>query len=183
NKALEPIVMDWARANRVDVEMTYLGSVDIARALSAPDTMPYDAVWPANSIWIELGDTGKRVKHRESILRSPVVLGLKRPIAERLGWVGREDITVQDIQRAARDNEFRLAMTSATQSNSGASAYFGFLYALAGNPDVLTEQHLADEDVLAEVRDLLAQVDRSSGSSGWLKDSFLAAPDTFDAMF
>lgn len=40
NEALEPIVMDWARANGVDVEMTYLGSVDIARALSAPDAMP-----------------------------------------------------------------------------------------------------------------------------------------------
>lgn len=183
NKALEPIITDWGADNRVDVTVSYLGSVDIARALSAGAETEYDAVWPANSLWIELGDAQKVVKHRESILRSPVVLGLKKSIAERLGWIGRDDITIQMIQKAARDNEFRLAMTSATQSNSGASAYFGFLYALAGNPDVLTEEHLADEAMLAEVRDLLAQVDRSSGSSGWLKDSVVENYAAFDAMF
>jgi len=183
NRALEPIVMAWGRETGVDVEMTYLGSVDISRALGQGTEIAYDAVWPAHSLWIELGDTERVVKHRESILRSPVVLGLRRSIAERLGWVGREDITIQDIQAAARADEFRLAMTSATQSNSGASAYFGFLYAIAGDPDILTQAHLADPKVLAEVRDLLSQVDRSSGSSGWLKDSYLDNPGVFDAMF
>lgn len=183
NRALEPIIQEWASDNRVDVQVTYLGSVDIARALNDGTATPYDAVWPAHSIWIELGDTTRAVKHRESILRSPVVLGLKASIAERLGWTDREDLTIQDIQAAARADEFRLAMTSATQSNSGASAYFGFLYALAGDPDILTDEHLADQAVLDGVRDLLAQTDRSSGSSGWLKDSFVENPDRFDAMF
>jgi len=183
NKALEPIILDWGRENRVDVNVTYLGSVDIARTLSDGTNSEFDAVWPANSIWIELGDTQRVVKHRESILRSPVVLGLKQSIAEELGWVDREDITIQDIQAAARDNKFRLAMTSATQSNSGASAYFGFLYALSGDPDILNESHLSNEATLDGTRDLLSQIDRSSGSSGWLKDSFVARPDAFDAMF
>ena len=183
NEALEPIIRDWAESARVDVDVTYLGSVDIARSLGEGAASPYDAVWPANSLWIEMGDSAKVVKHRASILRSPVVLGLKRSLAEELGWVGRTDITIQEIQSAARNDAFRLAMTSATQSNSGASAYFGFLYALAGNPDLLTLDHLADEALLGEVRDLLAQVDRSSGSSGWLKDSLVANPDRFDAMF
>lgn len=183
NRALEPIILDWAQENRVDVEVTYLGSVDIARSLDAGTASEYDAVWPANSLWIELGDVQKVVKHRQSILRSPVVLGLRRSIAEELGWIGRTDITIQMIQQAARDDAFRLAITSATQSNSGASAYFGFLYALSGDPDVLTAEHLEDPAVLAAVRDLLAQIDRSSGSSGWLKESFVGAPALFDAMF
>ncbi|MBM7069727.1 substrate-binding domain-containing protein [Actibacterium sp. 188UL27-1] len=183
NRALEPIIQDWARANRTEVEITYQGSVDIARALGEGTETVYDAVWPAHSIWIELGDTDRVVKHRESILRSPVVLGIKRDIAQRLDWIGRDNITIQDIQAAAGADEFRLAMTSATQSNSGASAYFGFLYALAGDPDVLTQDHLADTTVLDGVRDLLAQIDRSSGSSGWLKDSFVGHTDSFDAMF
>lgn len=183
NRALEPIILDWAKDNRVAVQVTYLGSVDIARALSDGPNTIYDAVWPANSLWIELGDTRKVVKHRESILRSPVVLGLKRSIAEQLGWVGRDDVTIQEIQSAARNDSFSLSMTSATQSNSGASAYFGFLYALSGDPDVLTDAHLGDSAVLENVRDLLAQIDRSSGSSGWLKDSFVENPDVFDAMF
>ena len=183
NKTLEPLMKDWAKSNGVDLTITYLGSVDISRELEKGPAGAYDAVWPANSLWIALGDTQKVVKHQESILRSPVVLGLKKSIAEKLGWVGRTDVTVQMIAKAATDKEFRLAMTSATQSNSGASAYFGFLYALAGSPDVLTMANLADAKVLDGVRQLLAQVDRSSGSSGWLKDALVANPTAYDAMF
>lgn len=183
NKALEPLIREWASDNRVDLEVSYLGSIDIARELNKGTDSQFDAVWPAHSLWIEMGDTQKVVKHDTSVLRSPVVLGLRKSIAEDLGWVGRSDITIQDIQQAAQDGKFRLSMTSATQSNSGASAYFGFLYALAGNPDVLTLSDLQDTATLEGVRALLAQVDRSSGSSGWLKDSLATNPDRFDAMF
>ncbi|MCI4661653.1 MAG: substrate-binding and VWA domain-containing protein [Neomegalonema sp.] len=182
NKALEPIIHEWARASGNSVEVTYLGSVDISRELSLGKVGRFDAVWPANSLWIELGDDQKVVKHAESILRSPVVLGLKRAIAERLGWVGRTDITIQDIRAAAERGDFRLAMTSATQSNSGASAYFGFLYAMAGDPDVLRLEDLESEPVREATRALLGTVDRSSGSSGWLKEAFVENPDRFDAM-
>jgi Ca-activated chloride channel homolog len=183
NEALEPLIQDWARDKGVAVSVTYLGSVDISRELQSGQSSAYDAVWPAHSLWIELGDTGKTVSHATSILRSPVVLGVRKSIAQRLGWVGRKDLTIQDIRDAAAKNAFRLAMTSATQSNSGASAYLGFLFAFAGNPDMLTTAMLDDPALLDAMRDLLAQVDRSSGSSGWLKDAFLAKPDSFDAMF
>ncbi len=183
NQALEPLIQDWARDNGVAVTLTYLGSVDISRELQAGESSAYDAIWPAHSLWIELGDTGKSVSHAMSILRSPVVLGLRKSIAMRLGWVGRKDLTIQDIRDAAAQNEFQLSMTSATQSNSGASAYLGFLYVFAGDPDMLTGEMLDDPALQDAMRDLLAQVDRSSGSSGWLKDAFLAKPDGFDAMF
>ncbi len=182
NKALEPIVADWAAEQGKRVEMRYQGSVDISRALDAGAAAPFDAVWPAHSLWIELGDRQRVVKGAQSILRSPVVLAVKRPIAERLGWIGRDDVSIQEIQAAAERGEFRLAMTSATQSNSGASAYFGFLYAMAGDPDVLTLEMLEREAVRRGARELLQTVDRSSGSSGWLKDAFVANPDRFDAM-
>lgn len=182
NKTLEPLMLDWAQHNNVTLSVTYLGSVDISRELEKGTDGAYDAVWPANSLWIALGDTQKVVKHAESILRSPVVLGLKKSIAQKLGWVGRKDVTVQMIAEAASAKKFRLAMTSATQSNSGASAYFGFLYALAGSPDVLTMANLNDTKVQEAVRTLLAQVDRSSGSSGWLKDALVANPHAYDAM-
>lgn len=183
NKTLEPLILDWASRNNIEVNITYLGSVDISRELEKGTAGSYDAVWPAQSLWIALGDSQKVAKHSQSILRSPVVLGLRKSIAERLGWVGRQDISVQMIADAATADQFRLAMTSATQSNSGASAYFGFLYAMAGNPDVLTLDNLSDPAVLDGVRKLLAQVDRSSGSSGWLKDSLVANPTAYDAMF
>ncbi|OYX25696.1 MAG: hypothetical protein B7Z10_05430 [Rhodobacterales bacterium 32-66-7] len=182
NEALEPLIQDWARDRGVTVDMTYLGSVDISRELQAGKASPYDAVWPAHSLWIELGDTKNVVAHATSILRSPVVLGVRRSIAEGLGWVGRKDLTIQDIHAATRAGKFRLSMTSATQSNSGASAYLGFLYAFAGDPDMLTLPMLDDPAVQDAMRSLLGEVDRSSGSSGWLKDAFVANPAAFDAM-
>lgn len=182
NAALEPIIAEWARDEGVEVAVTYLGSVDISRELGRGRASEYDAAWPANALWIELGDSAKVVKHKASIFRSPVVLGLRKPLAEKLGWVGRTDVTVEMIEAAAAEGAFRLAMTSATQSNSGASAYLGFLYALAGNPDVLTLAHLEDETLLGKVRTLLSRVDRSSGSSGWLAEKLVENPDAYDAM-
>lgn len=182
NTALEPIIQDWARNQGVDVTVTYQGSLDIARVLQQGGDGAFDAVWPANGLWIELGDTDRLVRHSNSILRSPVVLGLRKSIAARLGWVGRQDVTIAEIAQAAQSGAFRLAITSATQSNSGASAYLGFLHAFAGQPDVLTLEHLADPAVQAKTAALLGAVDRSSGSSGWLKDALVANPTRFDAM-
>ncbi|MEO8244441.1 MAG: substrate-binding domain-containing protein [bacterium] len=77
NKTLEPLILDWAAQSQVALTITYLGSVDISRELEKGTAGAYDAVWPAHSLWIALGDTLKVTKHAESILRSPVVLGLK----------------------------------------------------------------------------------------------------------
>jgi Ca-activated chloride channel family protein len=182
NKELQPIIDAWADGEGKKVAVVYQGSVDIYRNLQQGKAMPYDAIWPANHLWIELGDTQKVVKHEQSIMRSPVVFGLKKSIAQQLGWDKRE-VKIQDILAAAEQQKFRLAMTSATQSNSGASAYLGFLYAMAGYPDTLTLQHLQDPVVLDKVKRLLSTTNRSSGSSGWLKEAFVEHPDRFDAMF
>jgi Ca-activated chloride channel family protein len=183
NRALEPLITDWAARNDVAVSVTYLGSVDISRELAKGADGAFDAVWPANALWLQLGDTQKVVKHSESILRSPVVLGLRQSIAQDLGWIGRDDVTIAMIEEAAAQGRFRLAMTSATQSNSGASAYFGLLYAMAGSPDVLTMDMLADPALQERVRAFMGTVDRSSGSSGWLMDALVANPGAYDAMF
>jgi Ca-activated chloride channel family protein len=106
-------------------------SVDSSLLLQSGTNVPYDAVWPANSLRLELGDVHRVVKHARSIHRSPVVFANRKPIAPQLGWVNNPDVTVQDFLAAAEAGEFRFAMTSATQSNSGASAYLGFQYALA----------------------------------------------------
>ncbi|MCA9905071.1 MAG: VWA domain-containing protein, partial [Anaerolineae bacterium] len=87
-----------------------------------------------------------------------------------------------DILEAAEAGDLRFMMTSATQSNSGASFYFGALNAFAGNPTVITSDDLQNPDVQAKITRILGTVDRSSGSSGWLKDLFLQEYYRFDAM-
>ena len=183
NRALEPLILDWAAQHNLAPTITCLGSVDISREIAKATEAAQDAVWPANSLWLQLGDTQQVIKHPQSILRSPVVPGLRKPIADSLGRAGRGDVTIQMIEQAAAAGKFRLAMTSATQSNSGASPCFGFLYAMAGSPDVLTSEILAGPALQDRVRSFLATVDRSSGSSGWLKDALVANPDAHGAMF
>ena len=178
NQELEPILEDFSRESGIRVEMTYQGSLDIMRVLEQ-DEIAYDAVWPASSLWLNVGDTGHRVKHGESVSISPVVFGIRQSLAEELGFVGRED-SVRDILHGITAGKLKFCMTSATQSNSGASAYIGFLYALLGNPDMITEEDLENEQLQSDIQALLSGVDRSSGSSDWLKDMFLEGG--YDAM-
>lgn len=178
NKSLEPLLTSFGKENNIDIHVTYKGSIDIMMELEN-ETIPYDAVWPANSLWIKLGDSKKRIKYEESIMTSPIVFGIKKSKAQELGFIGKE-IHVKDILQAIQQNNLRFMMTSASQSNSGASAYFGFLYALAGNPEILTSEHLENEQLKTDITQLLSGIHRSSGSSGWLKDLFLKG--NYDAM-
>ena len=178
NSELEPILEEFSDREHVRIEMTYMGSLDIMRLLGEED-IPYDAVWPASSLWLTVGDTEHRIKHAESISISPVVFGIRKSLAEELGFVGRE-VSVNDLLEAIRNGKLRFYMTSATQSNSGASAYIGFLYALLGNPEVITSEDLQSDELRAQMQELLSGVDRSSGSSDWLKDMFLQGD--YDAM-
>src|SRR5208337_680394 len=158
--------------------MKYSGSVDIMLELQK-GAASYDAVWPASSLWISLGDTARKVKLAQSIWASPVVFGIRMSKARDLGFIGK-DVHVRDILAAIEQKKLSFAMTSASQSNSGASAYIGFLYALRGNPDVLTLDDLARPALKRDIRTLLSGINRSSGSSGWLKDLFLSS--NYDAM-
>lgn len=182
SKLIEPVINACARKNNVKVTMHYSGSVDMMLALKQAD-FPYDAVLPASSIWMRLGDQEfRRIREEASIMRSPVGLGIKQSLARRLGWIDK-DVTVQEILDAVQAGQIRFAMTSATQSNSGFSSYMGMLMALAGNPDVLTEDHLDQPGLQEKIRMLLNGVSRGSGSSGWLMDTFVEDYDRLDAMF
>lgn len=181
NMALAPILERFAAENGMDLSIVYMGSVDISRELSKGKGINFDAVWPASSLWISLGDKSSVVKHAKSIMRSPVVFAVKKSMAEKLGWIDKE-VTVTDILKVLEAKKIRFAMTSATQSNSGTSAFFGFLSAFAGSPEVLTVEHLNSSEVKDQIRRFLRTVDRSSGSSGWLKEMLLENYLYFDGM-
>lgn len=178
NKELEPVLAEYAEKNHVKIVMTYEGSLDIMHDLEQDD-IPYDAVWPASSVWLNAGDAQHRVKHVESVSINPVVFGIRKSLAEELGFTGRE-VSVKEILAAIQAGKLRFCMTSATQSNSGASAYIGFLYALLGNPDVITKEDLNNTEMQEQLRELLSGIDRSSGSSDWLKEMFVKG--SYDAM-
>ncbi len=178
NKELSDILAECSRKTGIGIEMTYKGSVDIMNELKngAED---YDAVWPASSIWLSLGDEKHIIKHDKSISSSPVVFGIKKSVAENLGFTSGR-VSVNDILGAINSGNLSFCMTSATQSNSGASAYIGFLYALTGKTSALTSDDLDSPLLRENISSLFSGIDRSSGSSDWLKDMFLAG--NYDAM-
>lgn len=179
NKILEPIIEEYVKKNNTSISIKYMGSLDIMRLLSE-EHIPYDAVWPASSLWISVGDNRHLIKHAESTSTTPVIFGVRESKAKELNWIDKDEIFVRDILDAIMGDKLKFTMTSATQSNSGASAYIGFLYALLDSPDQISLEDLQKPSLQEDIRNLLQGVERSSGSSDWLKDLYLQG--NYDAM-
>ena len=64
-------------------------------------------------------------------------------------------------------------MSSVTQTNTGATAFLGFLTTLAGNPEILREEDLEKEDLQQSLISLFSGVQRSSGTEEFLEELFL----------
>jgi Ca-activated chloride channel family protein len=178
NRDLEFLLEDFCGKNNGSIRISYMGSLDIMHILQQ-GAGEYDAVWPANSMWISLGDRSFKVKRPVSVYQTPVVFGIKKSIAVELGFTEAE-VSVADILAAIQAKRLSFCMTSATQSNSGACAYISFLYAFLGNPDMIGPGDLDDPALQQSVSELLKGINRSSGSSDWLKDLFLSS--AYDAM-
>jgi Ca-activated chloride channel family protein len=178
NRDLEFLLEDFCGRTGASITISYMGSLDIMKILEQGGG-EYDAVWPANSMWISLGDASFKVKHTASIYQTPVVFGIKKSVARNLGFFSN-DVSVNDILAAIRIKQLTFCMTSATQSNSGACAYISFLYAFLGSPEMISSGDLDDPALQRSVSELLKGINRSSGSSDWLKDLFLASD--YDAM-
>nr|WP_236029351.1 VWA domain-containing protein [Bifidobacterium miconisargentati] len=185
NKEVATAIQKAADASNVAITMHYMGSLEIMNALKAGGR-DYDAVWPASSMWISMGDTKHVVKDAASTSTTPIVFGIAKSKAVALGWADStgttKPVSTADIIEAVKKGDLKFSMTSATQSNSGASAYLAFMTALRGGDGPLTDADLKNADLKTQVKTLLSGVDRSSGSSDWLKDMVVANPDRFDSM-
>lgn len=185
NTVLEPIVQEFCKQRGASCTFKYEGSLDIGLALQSSDAVKEDAVWPASSVWVDMFDTGRKVKLLTSIAQTPVVLGVRKSKAEALGWVGKP-VFMKDILAAVSSGSLRFLMTSATQSNSGASAYLAMLSSAIAKDAVIEPGDLDNPAVQGAVKSLLAGVERSSGSSGWLADLYVDAASkgtVYDAMW
>ncbi|MFK0165416.1 substrate-binding domain-containing protein [Rhizobium sp. NPDC090279] len=171
NTVLQPIVEEFCREKKATCSFTYEGTLDIGLALQSEQGVEQDAVWPASGVWVDMFDAKRRVKSLTSVAQMPVILGVRKSKAEALGWVGKP-VYMKDILAAVKNGSLKFLMTSATQSNSGASAYLAMLSSALGNKPVIEPGDLDKPDVQGTVRSLLAGVERSSGSSGWLADLY-----------
>jgi Ca-activated chloride channel family protein len=137
------------------------------------DGGPAPQVWsPASSSWLALlrqrvssTDKGNPVPDGKpaSIAQTPLVLAMPKPMAEALGWPGKQ-IGWSDILGLTSSSQgwgtvghpewgsFKLGKTNPHFSTSGLNATVGAYFAATGRSSDLTEADLADPKVLAFVK-------------------------------
>lgn len=176
-KVLEPLIEEFSKNTHSSLSIDYMGSLDIMKQLKTGE-LDYDAVWPASSILLDMGDQHHLLKHEEVTSLTPVVFGIRKSLAQDLGW-DKNDVYLEDIMAAIQKDQLSFAMTSASQSNSGATAYLGFLNAL-NDGEQLSSEDIENQDLHDQITQILSGVERSSGSSNWLVDLFMSGQ--YDAM-
>ena len=170
NRDLDDMVKSFASKNGIDIEIDYAGTLEIMDKLNSNNK--YDAVWISNSMWLYMLENS-HVSNSKIISMNPVVFGIRKSRAKELGFVSKDKVLLEDIMRVVNEGKLKFAMTSATQTNTGASAYLSFLSILAGNPEVLTEVHLNDNNVKLKLKNLFNAVTRTSGSEDYLEEIYL----------
>ena len=170
NEDLEEVIQDYARTKNYNVNIEYAGTIDIMDKLNSGEK--YDAVWISNSIWLYMLDSDVKVSNSKYTSINPIVFGIKKSKAKELGFIGKE-IKTKDIVNAISNGKLKFSMSNPTSTNSGASAYLGFLYTLAGNPEVLKKENLQDEKLTKNLTTLFTGLERSSGSEDFLEELFL----------
>ena len=139
NKDVESTLKSFAKNNNINLQIDYAGTLEIMEKLNNKEQ--YDAVWCSNSIWLYMLDSSISVKNSKSTSINPVVFGIKYSKAQELGFIGK-DVYTKDIIEAIKQNKLKFSMTSPTQTNTGATAYLGFLTTLTGANEVLKEENL-----------------------------------------
>lgn len=170
NKDLENIIINYGRKKDYDINIEYAGTLEIMQKLK--EDKKYDAVWISNSIWLYMLDDQVKVSNSKYTSINPVIFGITKTKAEELGFVGKT-IYTKDIVNAISSGNLKFSMSNPTTTNSGASAYLGILSTLAGNPEVLKEEHLKSDELKAELKTLFKGVERTSGSEEFLGEMFL----------
>jgi Ca-activated chloride channel homolog len=167
-KCFDPVVVSVASGT---------AEADLARGWNTRVDGPRPDVWtPAASTWVGLlkGDLTRADKadlvpaKSESIVSTPLVLAMPKPMAQALGWP-KKQLGWSDVAALAQDpsgwasvghpewGRFRLGKTNPTISTSGLAATVGTFVAATGRSSDLTDRDLADP----KVRTFAANMERA----------------------
>lgn len=177
-RSMESDLKKFGRKQGINIDIDYYGDLEIVDILN-DDSSNYDAVWISNSIWLYMLSNSYLVTDSKSILIDPVVMGIKKSRAEELGLTNG-DVYNKDLLNAIREQKLKYVMASVTKTNTGATTYLSFLNSLAGNPEVLTEDILDDEELVNDLKDFFKGVERVSGDEEYLEEMYLNGE--YDAM-
>jgi Ca-activated chloride channel family protein len=176
-KDLVPLLPDIKSATGVSLAMSYSGTLEGAEAISGGATK--DVAWFSSGNYLSLlPGAGSRVVAQKQIMLSPVVIGVKKSVADRFGWTNNANVTWKDIEAKSADGSFKFAMTNPAASNSGLVALIGVASALSGSSDSI-DTGTIDKTAL---RAFFKGQALTAGSSGFLADSYVRDQDTVDGI-
>ncbi len=166
NKVFENKILDFATKNHIKIKIEYDDTLKITRRLNSGEK--FDAVWLSNSIWMYAVDSNvTKISDTKSTSINPIVFGIRKSKAEELGFIDKE-IYTNDIVQVVQDGKLKFSMPNPITTDSGASAYLGILASLAGNPEVLTEDVLQDENLKEKLKNFFSVLERSSCDEKYL---------------
>ncbi|MBB5801889.1 Ca-activated chloride channel family protein [Saccharothrix ecbatanensis] len=169
---LRPVLQQAEQATGVKVELEFTGSLDGAQKVAEGKADGvHDAVWFSSTRYLRTIPEGRsRLGSEAQVMTSPVVLGLREPVARELGW-DRAPVTWADVAAAVDRGALTFAMTDPAASNTGFSALVAVATALDGGGRVL------DLDAITRVSAPLSRLFTghriTAGSSDWLGDAFV----------
>jgi Ca-activated chloride channel family protein len=158
-----------------------------------------DLVSPASSAFIELGNAESQRKYgrpligrTDSLVRSPLVIAMWKPMAESLGW-GKKSIGWSDLLALARNpqgwkaygnpqwGEFKFGHTRPQFSSSGLLTLLAEVYAAAGKNSGLTAADLRKRQLVDYLSAIEKSVSYRGSSTGFYGRLFLSDPQSLSA--
>ncbi|MBX5458153.1 MAG: VWA domain-containing protein [Thermogemmatispora sp.] len=184
----------------ITVNATPIGSGDSLQQILSGNIQP--DVWsPAGSVWLSLLNARWHQKTGHdlidmgasatpSLVSSPVVIAMWKPLAEALGWPQRP-IGWSDIARLSSDPQgwaayghpeagtFKFGHTHPAYSNSGLDAIIAMSYAALGKQRGLTLTDMNDLRVRTLIGDIEESVIHYGDSTGFFADEMFSKGPSF----
>jgi Ca-activated chloride channel homolog len=176
-KDLVPLLPDVRKATGVTLALKYSGTLEGAEAIANGEKT--DVAWFSSGHYLSLlPGVGSKIVAQEKIMLSPVILGVKKSVADKFGWTDNPNVTWKDIQAKSADGSFKFAMTNPAASNSGLVALIGVASALSGSSDSI-DTGTIDTNAL---RGFFKGQALTAGSSGFLADSYARDQSAVDGI-
>lgn len=178
NKEFMAELEKYAKSEKIELLVKYKDDLEAIDELEENSDY-YDAVWMSNSTWLYMLN-GVSISNSKSVSINPIVFGIKKSKAESLGFVNK-NVYNKDIVNAIKSKKLNYVMSSVTKTNTGLTAYLGFLNALAGSPEILTSEMLDNNTLKNDLKSLFSGVSRVSGTDAFLENMFLNS-DEYEAV-
>ncbi|MFI2369464.1 substrate-binding domain-containing protein [Streptomyces sp. NPDC018833] len=180
---MAPLLDELRRETGITLEMDLKGTVDASNELAGPGPRRHDLAWLSSDRYYLLkskanGGGGEKPLATNT-MRSPVVIGMKRAVADRLRTNTPDgQISWADAADSAADGSLRFGMADPRRSNSGLAALVGVATAAAG-----TGTALRPADVSCDrLRGFFAGHALTGDTSDSLADGYVARQGELNAL-